>query len=139
MPIRDFYRSRHRQYQSISQTDSEEARCSQTDAPTSCLATGQTIEHRWSSFVDQLNQDTRKEINEIVPQIKASPLELEAIVPPVVKVSYARWNGSLCGSARRFRAPTPTILVQTSIYSNADLFVRHLFPLVRDGTTCGNL
>ena len=119
--MRDFYRSRQRQYQSISQTDSDEARCPQTDACTSCWATSQSIEHRWSSFVDPLNPGTRKGINEIVPLIEASPLKLEAIVPPVVKVSHNPWNGSLCDSTRLFRAPTRTILVQTSSYSNADL------------------
>jgi len=109
------YRLRNRHYQSVSQVEIEESKCS-IDENTSCMEDKTSIDESKSSLIEHIDNVNIKQIDEILPLMNETAFNLKNIVEPVV--SYSNLLLKLLEDFRIFssRIHIQMILVQMWIY-----------------------
>ncbi|CAF1242542.1 unnamed protein product [Rotaria sordida] len=80
--IKTLFGYRNQQYQSVSQIELKESKCS-IDRNTSCMEDQTLIDNSKSSLVDHINNVNIKQIDEILPLMTEKSLNLKTIAPVV--------------------------------------------------------
>ncbi|CAF3513136.1 unnamed protein product [Rotaria socialis] len=78
--IKTFFGYRNQQYQSVSQSELLEAKCS-IDENKSCMDDHTLIGNRKSSSIDHINNINIKQIDEILPLMTGKSINLKLAVP----------------------------------------------------------